>query len=77
MTTRRNLLVALGAGALAAPLASFSQQSKVRRIGFLAIRPRPSAANPDAPYAAFVKKMGVALCPEGGTPAAEWRGHRR
>ncbi len=37
MTTRRELLIALGAGALAAPLASFAQQqpAKVARIGFL------------------------------------------
>ena len=37
VTTRRELLIALGAGALAAPLASFAQQKrKVWRIGFLA-----------------------------------------
>ncbi len=37
MTTRRELLIVLGAGALAAPLASFAQQqpAKVFRIGFL------------------------------------------
>jgi len=37
MTSRRELLIALGAGALAAPLACFGQQqrSKVARIGFL------------------------------------------
>ena len=37
MTTRRELLIALGAGALAAPLASFAQQqtAKIARIGFL------------------------------------------
>ncbi|OGA54559.1 MAG: hypothetical protein A3F74_22180 [Betaproteobacteria bacterium RIFCSPLOWO2_12_FULL_62_58] len=36
MTTRRKLLIAFGAGALAAPLASFGQQSaRVYRIGFL------------------------------------------
>jgi len=36
MTTRRELLIALGAGALAAPLTSFAQQKgKVWRIGFL------------------------------------------
>ncbi len=36
MNTRRKLLVALGAGALATPLASFAQQQgKVWRIGFL------------------------------------------
>ena len=37
MNSRRKLLVALGAGALAAPLACFAQQqrSKVARIGLL------------------------------------------
>ena len=37
MTTRRELLFALGVGTLAAPLASFAQQqpAKVARIGFL------------------------------------------
>ena len=37
MNTRRRLVLALGAGALAAPLASFAQQkpAKVARIGFL------------------------------------------
>ena len=37
MTTRRDLLIALGVGALAAPLVSFAQQqpAKVPRIGFL------------------------------------------
>ena len=37
MITRRRLVIALGAGALAAPLASFAQQqpAKVARIGFL------------------------------------------
>lgn len=36
MKTRRGILIALGAGVLAAPLASLAQQTvKVRRIGFL------------------------------------------
>ena len=35
MNNRRKLLVALGAGALAAPIFSFAQQGKVRRIGIL------------------------------------------
>ena len=37
MNTRRRIVLALGAGALAAPLASFAQQkpAKVARIGFL------------------------------------------
>lgn len=38
MITRRELLIAIGTGALAAPLASFAQQQgKVRRIGFLGV----------------------------------------
>src|SRR5246127_2848756 len=37
MATRRNVLLALGAGAVAAPLAAFSQsQQRVWQIGFLA-----------------------------------------
>ena len=37
MATRRNFLLALGGGALTAPLASFAQsQSRVWQIGFLA-----------------------------------------
>src|SRR5882762_7048773 len=35
MTTRRQMLVALGAGALASPLGVLGQQGKVWRIGFL------------------------------------------
>ena len=38
MTTRRELLIALGAGALVAPLASIAQQpAKLARIGFLGV----------------------------------------
>ena len=39
MTTRRELLIALGAGALAAPLASFAQQqpAAIPRIGFFGV----------------------------------------
>jgi hypothetical protein len=38
MTTRREVLIVLGAGALAAPLASFAQQrtGETYRIGYLA-----------------------------------------
>lgn len=40
MNTRRKLLVALGAGALAAPFVSFAQQQgKVWRVGFLSAAP--------------------------------------
>jgi putative ABC transport system substrate-binding protein len=39
MMMRRQLLIALGAAALAAPLASFAQQQKIYRIGYLANDP--------------------------------------
>ena len=35
MIARRRIVIAIGAGVLAAPLAAFAQQRKVRRIGFL------------------------------------------
>ena len=74
MKTRREILIALGAGALAAPLRSWAQpKEKLRRIGFLAVRPRPSAANPDASYAAFVGNMGKLGWVEGTNLHIEWR----
>ena len=43
MVTRRRLTIALAAGALAAPFASFpQQQQKIYRIGVLALAPSPS-----------------------------------
>jgi hypothetical protein len=52
---RRRLLIALGAGAIAAPLGSLGQQqSNVRRIGFLAARSRSIKSNPDVYYDAFL-----------------------
>mgnify|MGYP001618145125 CR=1 FL=1 len=43
MNNRRKLVIALGAGALAAPLASFAQQQgKVWRVGFLGLGPGPN-----------------------------------
>ena len=58
MISRRELLLALGAGTLAAPFQSLAQQEgKVRRIGFLASRSRSTASNPDVYYDAFVQGM--------------------
>ena len=55
---RRRLLIALGAGALALPLAPLAQQQgKVRRIGFLAVRSKSTPSNPDVYYDAFVNGM--------------------
>jgi len=70
---RRRLLIALGAGVLAAPLASFSQQpGNVRRIGFLAVRSRPTPSNPDY-YDAFVRGMRELGYVEGKNLVIEWR----
>ena len=56
---RRRLLLALGAGALAAPFGAFAQQqAKVRRIGYLAVRSRPTPSNPNIYIDAFVQEMG-------------------
>lgn len=55
------------------PLSSFSQQStKLRRIGFLAMRSPPSAANPDY-YGAFVWAMRELGYIEGKNILIEWR----
>ena len=56
LNTRRRIVLALGAGALAAPLASFAQQkpAKVARIGFL-------AAGSAAGFARFVEELRAGL----------------
>ncbi|HEY5290871.1 MAG TPA: ABC transporter substrate-binding protein [Burkholderiales bacterium] len=62
MNARRDFLIALGAGALAAPLASFAQQQgKVWRIAFLT--PTTTESNPGEPSAyglAFMREMQAA-----------------
>jgi putative ABC transport system substrate-binding protein len=71
---RRRLLIALGAGALAAPLRAFAQQQdKVRRIGFLAARTRSTSSNPDVYYDAFVQGMRELGYVEGKNLLIEWR----
>ena len=74
MITRRELLIALGAGALAAPLVSFAQQQpKVRRIGFLAARSRSTPSNTDVYYDAFTQGMRELGYVEGKNLVIEWR----
>ena len=73
MTSRRELLIALGAGAIAAPLESFAQQPAVRRIGFLAARSRSSSSKPDVYYDAFVQGMRDLGYVEGKNLVIEWR----
>ena len=73
MITRRLVVIALGAGALA-PLASFAQQQdKVRRIGFLGARSRSTQSNPDVYYDAFTRGMRELGYIEGKNLVIEWR----
>lgn len=47
MNNRRKLVIALGLCALDPSLSAFAQkQDKVRRIGFLAVRPRSTPSTP-------------------------------
>ena len=71
MNNRRKLIVALGAGALAAPLRSFAQQqNKVWRIGYLSPRSRVDLLFLDR---AFVQGMGELGYVEGKNLVIEWR----
>jgi putative ABC transport system substrate-binding protein len=58
--TRRKLIVALGAGALAAPLASFAQQppAKFARIGFLGNSTAALEANLIGPFREGLRDLG-------------------
>jgi hypothetical protein len=57
MNNRRKLLVAFGAGALAASFGSFAQQpGKVWRVGFLSTATRPAALDSHV-YGAFPRGM--------------------
>jgi len=67
-------MIALGAGAIAAPFAAFAQQPpKIRRIGFLAARSRSIPSNPDTNYDSFVQGMRELGYVEGRNLAIEWR----
>ena len=74
MNHRRKLIVALGAGALAAPFGIFAQQQgKVWRIGVLAPRARPSSFEADflgGPVLRGLREHGYV---EGKNIAIEWR----
>ena len=72
MTTRRQTLIALGAGALA-PLASFAQQQgKVWRVGFLAQR-HMEFVDSDSYYGPFTQGMRALGYFEGRNLVVEWR----
>ena len=66
-------MVALGAGALTVPLASFAQQQgKVWRVGFLALRARPDSLDTD-PFGGFPRGMRELGYIEGKNLEIEWR----
>jgi putative ABC transport system substrate-binding protein len=72
MNNRRKLLVALGAGALAAPLGSVAQQQgRVWRVGVLSARSRPDSLDADA-YGAFQREMRALGYIEGKNLAIVW-----
>ncbi len=70
---RRQLLFTTGV-LLVAPFAAIAQQqTKVRRIGFLAARSRSTPSNPDVYYDAFVQGMRELGYVEGKNLVIEWR----
>ena len=70
MNNRRRLVVALGAGALAAPLATFAQQqtNKIYRIGFLSGGP-----GMEPRWEAFRQRLGELGYVDGKNTVIEWR----
>ena len=75
MISRRQVVLAIGAGALTVRHSSFAQQqSKVWRIGFLAARSHSTPSNPDVYYDAFVQGMRELGYVEGKNLVIEWLG---
>ena len=73
MNKRRKLIVAVGAGALMAPLASFAQQqNKVWRVGYLATR-HVDFVDTDNYYGPFRQGMRELHYVEGKNLLIEWR----
>jgi putative ABC transport system substrate-binding protein len=74
MNNRRKLVIALGAGALAAPFGSFAQQQgKVWRVGYLFAGPKPTAGQTDKLLDAFVRGLRDLGYTEGKNLLVEWR----
>ncbi len=70
---RRQLLIAAGAAALAAPLSLIAQgHDRMWRIGFLGTRSRPAVWNADY-YGAFLRGLRDLHYVEGGNFVMEWR----
>jgi putative ABC transport system substrate-binding protein len=73
MNNRRKLVIALGAGALAAPFASFAQQqTKIWRVGFLSLR-AVAISETDYYYGPFRQGMRELGYVEGKNLLIEWR----
>jgi putative ABC transport system substrate-binding protein len=73
MNTRRKLVIALGASALAAPLGSFAQQqTKIWRVGFLSPR-HVDFVDTDVFYGPFRQGMRELGYVEGRNLVIEWR----
>jgi putative ABC transport system substrate-binding protein len=73
MSNRRKLIIALGAGALAAPFGSLAQQQgKIWRVGFLALPGQPADLDSHY-YAAFKHGMRELGYVEGKNLIIEWR----
>ncbi len=76
MISRREVILAIGAGALSLPMTRLAQAQPgpgVHRIGFLAVRSRSTPSNPDVRYDAFVKGMHALGYVEGKNLIIEWR----
>ena len=75
MKNRRKLLLVVGAGALAVPLAALAQApGRIRRVGLLATQSRPSDKDfPRSVYAAFQQGLRELGHVEGRNLAIEWR----
>jgi len=70
---RRELLIAVGAGAFAASFASFGQQpTKIWRVGFLSQRNRPNSFQSDV-FGAFLDGLFELGYAEGKNLVVEWR----
>ena len=74
MTTRRQIVFTLGAGAFSAQLTSFAQQSpKVWRIGFLSTRSRPASLDRDYALGGFLRGLQELGYVDGKNITIEWR----
>ena len=73
MFSRRQMVMAIGAGALASFSAHAQQPGKIWRLGFHAARSRSTVANPDRSYDAFVEELHKLGYVEGRNLTIEWR----